>query len=62
MSGSTETTFDSIPPGTSVQHSYKVTPLKAKLHYHPTTIVRYTPSEGEAEQVRQQQVSFCFVT
>ncbi|KAL4857842.1 Peptidyl-prolyl cis-trans isomerase [Chlorella vulgaris] len=49
--GEMAASFDKIPEGISVQHTYKVTSKEASTVQVPGTRVAYTPSEGEFEQV-----------
>lgn len=49
--GDMAASFDKIPEGISVQHTYKVTSKEASTVQVPGTRVAYTPSEGEFEQV-----------
>ncbi|KAI7843868.1 hypothetical protein COHA_002417 [Chlorella ohadii] len=48
--GELSAAFDSIPVGTSVQFSYKVTPKEAGVYQHTPVTVTYKPADEEEEQ------------
>ncbi|KAL4440995.1 hypothetical protein ABPG77_010426 [Micractinium sp. CCAP 211/92] len=50
VEGSLSASFDRIPEGASVQHSYKVAAKEAGFVQVPPTLVTYTPGEDEARQ------------
>eukprot|EP00887_Chlorella_sp_A99_P002799 scaffold6.g2799.t1 len=54
--GELTATFDSIPVGTSVRHSYVVTPKVAGVYTHGQVVVSYV-AEAEAENERQTVTS-----
>jgi translocon-associated protein subunit beta len=50
VEGELTAAFDSIPVGTSVQYSYKVTPKEAGIYQHAPVTVTYKPADEEEEQ------------
>ncbi|KAL4457442.1 hypothetical protein ABPG75_012307 [Micractinium tetrahymenae] len=50
VEGSLSASFDRIPEGASVQHSYKVASKEAGFFQVPPSLVTYTPGEDEERQ------------
>lgn len=56
VSGELTASFDSIPVGTSVRHTYTLTPAAAGLYTHGPVVVTYVAeAEGSDRQVRRWQ-------
>ena len=54
VSGELTSSFDSIPVGTSVRHTYTLTPAAAGVYTHGPVVVTYAAeAEGSERQVRR---------
>ena len=61
--GDLSTSFDSIPAGATVTHTYKVTPTAASSHLQPPATVTYTAEEeGELQTTSSAPLRFATAT